>query len=102
LHLIKQLLKPFVGFRYHIFLDNLFVSTKLVKYACAQGIRVIGTCKDNKGVIQKLLDLKKLDKKDVIKWGTTYSMPTESGKVCQIGWKDQAFVLIMSLVLSSD
>jgi hypothetical protein len=41
--------------------------------------------RDNKGVIQEFLDLKKLDKKNVIKWGTIYSMPTESGKVCQIG-----------------
>jgi hypothetical protein len=53
-------------------------------------------------VIQELLDLKRSDKKDVIEWGTTYSMPTENGKVCHIGWKDQAFVLMMSLVMSGD
>ncbi len=29
-------------------------------------------------------------------------MPTENSKVCQIGWKDQAFVLMMSSVLSGD
>jgi len=81
LHLIKRLLKPPTGSRYHVFLDNLFVSTKLVEYARAQGIGVTSTCKDNKGVVQELLDFKKLNKKDVIKWGTTYFMLTESGKV---------------------
>jgi hypothetical protein len=102
LHLIGRLPKPPTGLGYHVFLDNLFVSTKLVEYARAQGIGVTGTCRDNGGVIQELLDLKKSDKKDVIKWGTTYSMPTESGKVCQVGWKDQAFVLMMSSVWSGD
>jgi hypothetical protein len=102
LHLIKRLLKPPTGSRYYVFLDNLFVFTKLVEYARAQGIGVTGTCKDNRGVVQELLNLKKSDKKDIIKWGTTYFMPTESGKVCQIGWKDQAFVLIMSSTMSSD
>ena len=29
-------------------------------------------------------------------------MPIENGKVCQVGWKDQAFVLMMSSVLSGD
>ncbi len=29
-------------------------------------------------------------------------MPIKNGKVCQIGWKDQAFVLIMSSMLSGN
>jgi hypothetical protein len=29
-------------------------------------------------------------------------MPTESGKVCQVRWKDQAFVLMMSSCMSGD
>jgi hypothetical protein len=33
--LIGHLLKPLKGSRYHIFLNNLFVSTKLVEYAHA-------------------------------------------------------------------
>jgi hypothetical protein len=67
LHLIGRLPKPPPGSGYYIFLDNLFVSTKLVEYARAQGIGVTGTCRDNKGVIQEFLDLKKSDKKKVIK-----------------------------------
>jgi Transposase IS4 len=102
LHLIGRLQKPPPGSSYHVFLDNLFVSTKFVDYARAQGIAITGTCRDTGGVIQELLDLKKSDKKDVIKWGTTYSMPTENGKVCHIGWKDQAFVLMMSSAMSGD
>ena len=35
LHLIGRLLKPLTGLGYHVFLNNLFVSTKLVKYARA-------------------------------------------------------------------
>ena len=67
LHLIRQLPKPPRGSRYHIFLNNLFISTKLVEYTRAQGIGITGICRDNRGVIQELLDLKKSDKKDVIK-----------------------------------
>jgi hypothetical protein len=29
-------------------------------------------------------------------------MPIENGLVCQVGWKDQAFVLMMSSLLSGD
>jgi hypothetical protein len=100
--LIKRLHEPPKGSGYHIFLDNLFISTRFIEYARAQAIAVTGSCRDNRGVIQELLNLKKSDKKDIIKWGTTYSMPIENGKVYQIGWKDQAFVLIMSSVLSGD
>jgi Transposase IS4 len=81
LHLIKRLPKPPKGLGYHVFLDNLFVSTKFVEYARSQGVGITGTCRDNRGVIQELLDLKKKDKSDVIKWGKTYSMPIENGKV---------------------
>jgi hypothetical protein len=85
LHLIKQLPKPPKGSGYHVFLDNLFISTRMVKYARSQGVGITSTCRDNGGVIQELLDLKKKDKRDVIKWGTTYSMPIENGTVCQVG-----------------
>ena len=102
LHLINQLPKPPEGSGYHLFLDNLFVSTRFVEYARSQDVAVTGTCRTDAGVIQELLDLKKLDNKDVIPWGETYSMPTENGQVCHIGWKDQAFVLMMSSALSGD
>jgi hypothetical protein len=52
--------------------------------------------------MKELVELKKQDKKDIIPWGETYSLYTPSNKVCYVGWKDQAFVLIMSFVLSGD
>jgi hypothetical protein len=39
--------------------------------------------------------LKVSDKNDTIPWGTTYSMCTDNGLVAQIGWKDNAFALMM-------
>ena len=66
LHLIKRLPKPPKGSGYHVFLDNLFVSTRMVEYARSQGVGITGTCRDNRGVIQELLDLKKKDKRDII------------------------------------
>ena len=98
LHLIKKITWALSRVEAPVFLDNLIVSTRMVKYARSQGNGIIGTCRDNTGVIQELLDLKKKDKKDIIKWGETYSMPTENGPVCHVGWKDQAFVLVMSSV----
>jgi hypothetical protein len=56
----------------------------------------------NSGVNRELLDLKQNDEKDIIPWGITYSRPIENGKVCHIGWKDQAFVLMMSSFMSGD
>ena len=102
LYLINRLPKPPKGSGYHVFLDNLFVSTKFVQYARSQGVAVTGTCLTDSGVIQELLNLYKKDKKDVIPWGETYSMYTPNGEVCQIGWKDQAFVLMMSSFISGD
>jgi Transposase IS4 len=102
LHLIKQLPSPLKGSGYHVFLDNLFVSTRFVEYARSQGVGVTGTCRDKSGIMKELAELKKQDKKDVIPWGKTYSLYTPSGNVCHVGWKDQAFVLMMSSVLSGD
>jgi hypothetical protein len=88
LHLVSRLLKPPKDCRYHLFLDNLFVSTKMVKYARSLSIAITSTCKDIGGIVQELLDFKKKDKKDVILWGTIYLYLTQSSKVCHIRWKD--------------
>ena len=102
LHLIKRLPKPPKGSGYHVYLDNLFVSTRFIQYARSQGVAITGTCRITSGVIKELLDLQKSDKKDVIPWGETYSMYTPNGEVCHVGWKDQAFVLMMSSFMSGD
>ncbi len=85
LHLIKQLPSPPKGCGYHVFLDNLFVSTRFVEYARSQGVGVTGTCRDIGGINKDLLKLKKEDKKDVIPWGETHSIPTPNGQVSYIG-----------------
>jgi len=66
LHLINRLPKPPQGSGYHVFLDNLFVSTRFVEYARSQGIGITGTCRERGGINKKLLKLKKEDRRDVI------------------------------------
>jgi hypothetical protein len=51
LHLINRLPKPPKGLGYYVFLDNLFVFTRLIEYARSQGVGITSTCKDTKGVI---------------------------------------------------
>jgi hypothetical protein len=63
---------------------SLFLSTCFVQYACSQGVAVTGTCRTNAGVIQELLDLQKIDKKDVIPWRKIYSKYTPNREVCYI------------------
>jgi hypothetical protein len=82
LHLLKRLPTPLEGSGYHVFLDNLFVSTKFVQYARSQGVAVTGTCRTNAGIFKELLELYKRDKKDVIPWGETHSLYTPNGEVC--------------------
>jgi hypothetical protein len=57
LYLIKRLPKPPKGSRYHVYLDNLFVSTCFVQYTRSQGVAITGTCRTTGGVIKELLDL---------------------------------------------
>jgi hypothetical protein len=51
LYLVKRLTKPPKGSGYYVFLNNLFVSTRIVKYTCSQGVGITSTYKDNRGVI---------------------------------------------------
>jgi hypothetical protein len=95
LHLLQQLPPA----RYHVILDNLFTSHKLMEVLRSHGFGATSTCRTNAEVISKLVNIKKNDKgKDEMPWGTLVSMPTTSGKVMQMGWKDNAFALTMSTV----
>lgn len=95
LHLLEQLPPA----RYHVYLDNLFTSDRLMEVLRSRGFGATGTCRTNAGVISELVDLKKNDKgKNELPWGTLISMPTKSGLVNQVGWKDNAFALTMSTV----
>jgi hypothetical protein len=82
LHLLQQLPPA----RYHVILDNLFTSHKLIKVLRSHGFEATGTYQTNTRVISELVNIKKNDKgKDKMPWGTLVSMPTTSGKVIQIG-----------------
>lgn len=98
--LLQRLPQPPAGFRYHCYLDNLFVSTKLLLYARKLGFSLTGTCRTNSGIVKDLIDLKVSDKDDHIPWGSVYNFTTLDGLISQIGWKDQAFVLMMSTCFS--
>ena len=102
LYLINRLSRPPQGSGYHVFLNNLFVSTRFIKYTRSQGIGITGICHEKGRINKELLKLKNEDKKDIILWGETHSIPIPNSKVYYIGWKDQAFVLIMSSVLSGN
>ena len=99
LHLLNQLLYA----RYHVYLDNLSTSHRLLEVIREHGYGATGTCRLNAGVISELVEIKKKDqKKDELPWGTLYSMPAPSGLVNQFGWKDMAFALIMTTIFEED
>jgi hypothetical protein len=50
----------------------------------------------------ELLDLKKQNQKDKLPWGILRAMPTKFGKVIQINWKNNIFVLSISIVLFNE
>ena len=82
LHLLEQLPPA----RYHVYLDNLFTSYRLMEVLRSRGFGATGTCRTNSGIISELVDLKKNDKgKDEMAWGTLISIPTVSNLVNQCG-----------------
>lgn len=97
-----KLCEQLPGTGYHVFFDNLFTSLKFFELLRARGFGATGTCRTNSGVIQELVTLKNDDKKDVIPWGSKFAFPSPSNKVLQMGWKDNAFCLAMTTVISQD
>ena len=95
LHLLDRLPPA----KYHVYVDNLFTSTQLFELLRARGYGATGTCRMNSGIVSELVEIKKKDqKKDELPWGTLVSIPTKSGLVNQLGWKDMAFALMMTTV----
>ena len=77
--------------RYHVFLDNLFVSYKLLIELCCRNIRATGTARSNLGVIKDLLELKLMDKKEnTMPWGTLHIRYTLNHQVAQFLLKDNS------------
>jgi hypothetical protein len=68
---------------YHVTLDNLFVSNKLLEVLRFRGFAATGTCWTNASVISELIDIKKNNKgPDELPWGTLILMLTVSGLMC--------------------
>ena len=87
---------------YHLWMDNLFTSTRFLEVLAERGYGGTGTARTSSGVLQALIEFKKSDSNDTLEWGTKMSLFTESGKVCQSAWKDNAVVLIMSNCLDAE
>lgn len=89
---------------YHLWLDNLFTSTRFLEYMrSSRNIGITGTTRLNAGILDPIVALHKEDKgksgkADKLPWGTTLSLPTESNMVCQVAWKDSSLVTFMSTV----
>lgn len=87
---------------YHLWIDNLFTSTRFLEVLADRGYGGTGTCRTSSSVLKELIEFKKSDTNDIIPWGTKKSLFTESGKVCQTGWKDNTIVLIISNCLDTE
>jgi hypothetical protein len=102
-HLLEQLPRRDPPYAYHVYLDNLFVSEKLLELLRSLGYAATGTCRTNSGVLSELIELKSKDRgQNEMPWGTLHAFPTESNQVNQVGWKDNAFVLTMSTYWEAD
>ena len=53
-------------------------------------------------MLEMLVKLKSSDKNNTIPWGTIYSMCIDNGLVVQIGWKDNAFVLMILITIDGN
>ena len=100
---LLERLPPLKEGRYHVFLDNLFTSKKLLHYLRSRGWGATGIARTNSGVVSELIDIKKMDRRmDNQPWGTLHAIPTQSNQVNQIGWKDNAYTLVQTTVYQGE
>ena len=71
--------------QYGVYLDNLFTSTPLLKYLYEQGYGATGKARMNAGIHVDLVEKKKSDKNDIIKWGSKDLRIVAEGAVAQLG-----------------
>lgn len=82
---------------YHCFMDNLFATPQLFELLRDRNIAATGTTRQGRVDSTKLASLKATDKsKDIVPWGTVYARKHKSAEVMQFGFKDNAFVLLLS------
>lgn len=88
---------PSLDHGYHCFMDNLFTSPVLFKLLRNINIAATGTTRPNRIDSKQLLALKATEKtKDHLPWGTVFSRKHKEEEVMQFGFKDNAFVLLLS------
>ena len=91
IHLLEALPKgPKEEPCYHVWLDNLFTSQKLLLELRNRGFGVTGTARFNSGIAEDLLQLKREDKADIIPWGTLYICYTSEGFIAHFLLKDNS------------
>ena len=84
---------------YHVWLDNLFISHKLLAYLRKHDWGAAGTARANSGMLQKLIELKKEEKrKDIYPWGRLFSGISDDNLVMQFAWKDNSLCLFQSTI----
>ncbi|KAJ3522867.1 hypothetical protein NM208_g12684 [Fusarium decemcellulare] len=89
---------------YHVFLDNLFSSPKLFRILRQRGYGAAGTCRTNYGIYKALAKEKKADNNGKCDWfwNDLRSYPTPYNQVNQIGYKDNALVLLLSTLYNGE
>lgn len=84
---------------YHVWLDNLFISHKLLAYFRKHDWGAAGTARPNSGMRQKLIELKKEEKtKDIYPWERLFSGISDDNLVMQFAWKDNSLCLFQSTI----
>lgn len=96
---VPALLETLPYRQYKVILDNLFVSEALMLRLRQRGWGALGTARPNSGIVEDILHLKKTDGKEgfrEMQWGEVVTAPTESNKVNNMAFKDNAVVLFQS------
>ncbi|KFA68879.1 hypothetical protein S40285_07702 [Stachybotrys chlorohalonatus IBT 40285] len=88
---------------YHVFLDSLFSSPRLFAALRDEGHGATGTARINCGIFKQLIKAKIRDNKGQCwQWNELRAYATVDNKVNQIGWKDNALVLLLSTVFTGE
>ena len=97
-HLLTQIpCPPSKLHGYHVYMDNLFTTPELLQLLCDRGITATGTTRAGRVDSCQLADIKATEtKKDSIPWGTLYARQHKEFDIMQFGFKDNAFVLLLS------
>ena len=87
---------------YHYFIDKLFATPQLFELLQDRNIATTSTVHLGQIDNKQLASLKAKNKsKDIIPWDTVYTKKYKSTKVIQFGFKDNTFVLLLSITYNN-